>query len=415
MRNTYNKDNQFQSERKKFNEKKHSLGKKFSQTSLSVEELMQAIQRSRQTTDTLPLEHEAESNEIITFNNLNISEGLKRNIATRNYTTLTPIQNKTIPHILLGRDIIGIANTGTGKTAAFLIPLINKIITNKSEKALILAPTRELALQIQDEFRSLAKGLGVYSVICIGGTSMKRQKMDLQRGANIVIGTPGRIKDMILGRNINLSLFTTVVLDEADRMVDIGFISDIKYFISLLPNQRQSLFFSATISGKVNEILNAFVKNPVTISVKQQETAVNIVQEVINIQSNQKKLDQLHNLLAQDGFEKVLIFGRTKWGVQKLTEQLIQRGFRAGVIHGNKRQNQRQRTLEQFKNDEIKILLATDVASRGLDIQDVSHVINYDMPATLDDYIHRIGRTGRANKKGIALTFIEKKSHYSSR
>ena len=190
-------------------------------------------------------------------------------------------------------------------------------------------------------------------------------------------------------------------------MVDIGFIKDIEYFISLMPPVRQSLFFSATISGKVREILQKFVKNPVTVSVKKQETAENIEQEVIRISHGEDKVDKLHDLLRQPGFEKVLIFGRTKWGVQKLTDELISRGFRAGAIHGNKKQNQRQRVLDEFKDNQIQILLATDVASRGLDIPDVSHVINYDMPESYEVYVHRIGRTGRADKKGIALTFIE--------
>jgi ATP-dependent RNA helicase RhlE len=196
-------------------------------------------------------------------------------------------------------------------------------------------------------------------------------------------------------------------LDEADRMVDIGFIKDIKFFISLMPPVRQSLFFSATISDKVREILQTFVRNPVTVSVKKQETAESIEQEVIRIKHGEDKVDKLHDLLRLPEFEKVLIFGRTKWGVQKLTDELVRRGFRAGAIHGNKKQNQRQRVLDEFKNNEIQILLATDVASRGLDIPDVSHVINYDMPESYEVYVHRIGRTGRADKKGIALTFIE--------
>ena len=199
----------------------------------------------------------------------------------------------------------------------------------------------------------------------------------------------------------------TIVLDEADRMVDIGFIDDIKYFISLLPKERQSLFFSATISGKEQEILKNFVVNPVTVSVKQKEAAENIQQEIVRVVNKYKKIEQLHDLLIQKEFEKVLIFGRTKWGVQKLTDDLIDRGFKAAVIHGNKSQYQRQAALDMFKNNQVNILLATDVASRGLDIPNISHVINYDMPSTTEDYIHRIGRTGRIDKKGIALTFVD--------
>ena len=341
------------------------------------------------------------------FSDFALSDQLKRNIADKKYTTPTPIQDQAIGAILDGRDLIGTANTGTGKTAAFLIPFVEKTSKNRTQRVLIVAPTRELALQIDDEFRAFAKGLGVRSALLIGGMSMGRQRYDLGARPQFVIGTPGRIKDMIENRILDLSQFQNVVLDEADRMVDIGFIADIKYFISLLPQVRQSLFFSATISGKVGEILRIFVKNPVTVSVKKQDTAQNISQQIVNTTDKFKKVDQLHDLLIKDGFDKVLVFGRTKWGIQKLTDQLIERGFKAGAIHGNKHQSQRHYVLEQFKRSEIQILLATDVASRGLDIPDVSHVINYELPETFDDYIHRIGRTGRANKKGVALTFID--------
>lgn len=341
------------------------------------------------------------------FEDFPILEQLKRSIASRNYTSPTPIQDQAIPAILEGKDVTGIANTGTGKTAAFLIPLIDKVLKDRSQKVLIITPTRELALQIDQEFQYFTKGSGIYSALCIGGKGMFAQRNMLRVNPNFVIGTPGRINDLIKRKSLHLSQFGNVVLDEADRMVDIGFIDTIKYFVSLLPQNRQSMFFSATISGKVNEILQSFVRNPVTISVKQQDAAGNIYQDIVNVANRHKKIDQLHDLLIKDGFEKVLVFGRTKWGIQKLADMLQARGLRVGAIHGNKNQNQRQRVLEQFKKNEINILLATDVASRGLDIPDVSHVINYDLPATYDDYIHRIGRTGRANKRGIALTFVE--------
>lgn len=341
------------------------------------------------------------------FADFALFDQIKNNISYKKYLSPTPIQDQVIPHILSGRDVIGIANTGTGKTAAFLIPLVQKVFSNKSEKVLIVTPTRELALQIHEELRDFAKGMGIFSVLTIGGMSMLRQKNDLRQQFHFVIGTPGRIKDHIQQKNLSLSQFHTVVLDEADRMVDIGFINEIKYFISLLPQNRQSLFFSATISPKVNEVLRDFVHNAVTVSVKKHETVENIHQDIIKVLDKKRKVDQLHDLLIKEGFEKVLVFGRTKWGVQKLTDDLIKRGFKAGAIHGNKNQNQRQRVLEKFKRNEIQILLATDVASRGLDIDDVSHVINYDIPSTYDDYVHRIGRTGRANKKGTALTFVE--------
>ncbi len=340
------------------------------------------------------------------FSDFELVQKLKDNISSKKYLVPTPIQDQTIDHILNGRDLIGIANTGTGKTAAFLIPLINKVYLNKTQRVLVIAPTRELALQIYEELHDFSKGLGIRSVLCIGGMSLGRQKNELRQNNNFVIGTPGRIKDLTNNRSLILSTFNNVVLDEADRMVDIGFINDIKYFISLLSSNRQSLFFSATISFKVKEILNSFVKNPITVSVEKQATAENIEHKVIEI-GKHEKIDKLHDLLSKEEFEKVLVFGRTKWGMQKLTEELTRRGIKAAVIHGNKSQGQRQKALEQFKTNQISVLIATDVASRGLDIPDVSHVINFDMPATYDDYVHRIGRTGRANKKGTALTFIE--------
>lgn len=341
------------------------------------------------------------------FQDFSISKIIKDNIAAKGYTTPTPIQDQAIPAILAGRDVIGIANTGTGKTAAFLIPLIEKISRDRSQRVLIVTPTRELALQIGGELRDFSRGLGIRWAMIIGGVGMWRQKQDIRAGAHVVIGTPGRLKDLIRERALSLSGFRNVVLDEADRMVDIGFVSDIKYFISLLPKERQSLFFSATVSGKASEILIQFVHSPVTVSVKKQDTVGMVTQSIIEVTNGKKKIEYLHDLLIQKGFDKVLIFGRTKWGVERLAGDLIIRGFKAGAIHGNKRQGQRQRTLTQFKNNDIQILLATDVASRGLDIDDVSHVINYDMPQSYDDYIHRIGRTARANKTGTALTFVE--------
>jgi len=341
------------------------------------------------------------------FNDFKISPQVLENIRLKGYSVPTPIQDQIMQSVIEGRDAIGIANTGTGKTAAFLIPLVDKVFRNKSERVLIVAPTHELVLQIRDELRGFARDLGIYTALCIGGANMNKQISELRQKPHFVIGTPGRLKDLIETGILRLSEFHNVVLDEADRMVDIGFIKDIKYFISLMPAVRQSLFFSATISGKVREILQTFVKNPVTISVKKQETAENIEQEIIRVEHGTNKVDKLHDLLRQPGFEKVLIFGRTKWGVQKLTDELVARGFKAGAIHGNKRQNQRQKVLDEFKNSDIQVLLATDVASRGLDIPDVSHVINYDMPESYEVYIHRIGRTGRIDKKGTAITFIE--------
>lgn len=352
---------------------------------------------------------QTETQEYITkhdFNDFNIENKLKQNIQIRNYKSPTPIQDQAIPEILNGKDLIGIANTGTGKTAAFLIPLLNKVLKNKYEKVLIVAPTRELASQIRDEFYFFSKGLNIYSALCIGGANINRQKQELKRNPNFIIGTPGRLLDHVDSRSLNLSDCSSVVLDEADHMVDIGFLKDVKYIISLLPQNRQSLFFSATIDGKVKEVLNTFVKNPVTVSVRKKETADNVKQEVIRCSDPREKIEVLTELLKKSGFEKVIIFARTKHGVQRLSDELHKRGFRVDAIHGNKRQSQRLRTLEKFKRNNIEILIATDVASRGLDIPNVSHVINYESPENKDTYIHRIGRTGRADKKGVAITFV---------
>jgi ATP-dependent RNA helicase RhlE len=341
------------------------------------------------------------------FNDFDIPQVLKDNILEKGYTIPTPIQDKAIGAILEGRDLIGIANTGTGKTAAFLIPIINKIFLDRNKKALIIVPTRELASQIYDELRSLTKNIKIYSSLIIGGANIRRQIYEARRNPHVLIATPGRLKDLMQQKAVYLEDFDTVVLDEVDLMVDIGFIADVQYFVARLPKDRQSLFFSATINPKVNQILQSFVNNPVTVSVKVQDTAENIEQDVVKVISKEKKLEQLHDLLIKDGFDKVLVFGRTKHGVEKLQKDLSFRGFKVGAIHGNKSQGHRQRTLNSFKQNEIQILLATDVASRGLDIPDVSHVINYELPETYQDYIHRIGRTGRAGKTGTALTFVD--------
>lgn len=369
--------------------------------------VLAAIRRASQT---VPATQSAQDDAVYMpkhqFRDFAISQALKDNIVAKGYTTPTPIQDQTIPAILESRDVIGIANTGTGKTAAFLIPLIEKISKDKHQRVLIVTPTRELALQIGTELRDFSRGLGIRYAMLIGGASVWRQKQDIRDNPHVVIGTPGRIKDFIREGMLSISQFRNVVLDEADRMVDIGFIRDIKYFISLLPRERQSLFFSATVSGKVSEILSEFVRNPITVSVKTQDTALGIVQTIVET-NGKGKIEHLHDLLITKGFDKVLVFGRTKWGIERLARELVTRGFKVAALHGNKSQPQRQRSLTQFRNNEIQILLATDIASRGLDIEDVSHVINYDLPESYDDYVHRIGRTGRANKVGTAVTFVD--------
>lgn len=341
------------------------------------------------------------------FCDFKIDQRLVAAIINKGYKTPTPIQDKIIPHITDGSDVVGIADTGSGKTAAFLVPLINKIIQNPREQILIVAPTRELALQIDQEFKSFVRGARMFSVCCVGGMSMGRQISELRYRYNLIIGTPGRLRDLIERKIIHLPEFNTVVLDEADRMFDMGFINDTRFIINGMPHGRQTLFFSATISREIERMIGEFTKNPVRISVKTRDTSKNVEQDVIKIDQGKTKLEVLSNLLTQKEFNKVLVFGRTKHGVEKLSKMLTYNGFRTESIHGNKNNSQRQRALNLFKDNQIQVLVATDVAARGLDISDISHVINYDLPSTYDDYIHRIGRTGRYNKRGMALTFID--------
>lgn len=340
------------------------------------------------------------------FADFQIDERIKTNVLGHGYETPTPIQDQAIPEILLGRDVVGIANTGTGKTAAFLIPTLNKILSDRTVRALIVAPTRELAMQIEDEFRIFSRNLGIYSTLCIGGAGLDRQIANLRRNPNIVIGTVGRLKDLANNRVLNYSDYKIVVLDEVDRMVDIGFIQDIRRIMLALPRERQSLFFSATLTPEVSGIIRDFTKSPVTISVKTQETTKNVEQDIIKVSSKEEKLAKLFEMLKKPDFSRVMIFGRTKWNVEKLSNSLMSAGFSAISIHGNKSQGQRMRALSLFKEGKVQTLVATDVAARGLDISDVSHVINFDEPQSYTDYVHRIGRTGRAGKTGQALTFV---------
>jgi superfamily II DNA/RNA helicase len=341
------------------------------------------------------------------FNDFALSEELKTQIAARGYATPTPIQDRAIPHVLKGRDVVGLANTGTGKTAAFLVPLIDKVFKNKLEEVLVVVPTRELALQIDEELRALTRGLKIFSACCVGGAPIGRQIASLRYQTQFVIGTPGRLKDLIERRVLNLSSFKTVVLDEADRMLDMGFINDIRFMMDLMPPARQTLFFTATISPEIEGLINKFLKEPIRLSVKTGDTAKNVDQDVIRLKPGSLKINVLRDLLNQGEFSKVLIFGKTKHGVERLALALASQGLKVDCIHGDKTHVNRQKALGLFKANHLQALVATDVAARGLDIPNVSHVINYDLPATYGDYVHRIGRTGRGGKPGKALTFIE--------
>ncbi len=341
-----------------------------------------------------------------TFSDFLIEQQIKDNISAKGYTMPTPIQDQAIPLILEGKDVVATANTGTGKTAAFLIPLVNNVATKKVNRVLIITPTRELAAQIQTELNAFKLKMSLYSVVCIGGLNINPQIQALRKNPAFVIGTPGRLKDLEEQRCINFNTFDAIVLDEVDTMLDMGFINDIKYIISKLPNKRHGLFFSATVSPETKRVADGFLHNPISISVKTRQTAENVNQDIIKV-GTQNKLELLHDLLIKPEFTKVIIFSRTKRNTDKLAKALRDRGFKVASIHGNKTQSQRKTALSIFQNNEVKILLATDVVARGIDIDDVSHVINYDLPQTYEDYIHRIGRTGRANKVGQALTFID--------
>ncbi|MDD5750306.1 MAG: DEAD/DEAH box helicase, partial [Candidatus Pacebacteria bacterium] len=340
------------------------------------------------------------------FQDFCLDERLKRNIAAKGYTAPTPIQDKVIPHILKGTDVVGVANTGTGKTAAFLLPLINKVLLDRKEQIIIMAPTRELAIQIDQELKGFTRGMNIFSVCCVGGASIGQQMSGLRYRNNFIIGTPGRLKDLINRKALRLADFKNVVLDEADRMLDMGFINDMRVILAEMSKIRQTLLFSATISPEIEKVINEFLKAPVRISVKTSDTPKSIDQDIVRVAPGNDKLEVLTGLLAQEEFSKVLIFGRTKYGVEKLSKILIQKGLKAESIHGNKNHSKRQSALNMFRNNRVRILVATDVAARGLDITGISHVINYDLPATFEDYIHRIGRTGRGDKRGKALTFI---------
>lgn len=339
------------------------------------------------------------------FVDFNLSPLLEENLTKRNYSTPTPIQDQSIEYILDGRDLIGLANTGTGKTAAFLLPLIDKVFKNKQEKVLIVAPTRELAQQIENEFRQFSWGMQIFSAICVGGAPIYKQIQNLRRDPGFIIGTPGRLKDLGNRGLIRFDAIRNVVLDEVDRMLDMGFIDEIKLMLSHLPKERQSLFFAATLPPKIKNLISQFMNDPKTVEVILGTTA-DIDQDVVRVERH-RKFDQLSEILSKPELKKVLIFSETKREVEKLTDSLTSGGFKAESIHGDKRQSQRQRSLNLFRAGETNILVATDVAARGLDIKNVTHVINYTIPQTYNDYIHRIGRTGRAGKTGKALTFVE--------
>jgi len=342
------------------------------------------------------------------FQDFDIDERLKSNMTAKGFVTPSPIQDQAIPLALSGQDVIGLANTGTGKTAAFAVPVLHALMTRQQAKALIIAPTRELAQQIEQECRSISKGGNIRDALLIGGTNMGPQLRDLRNQPRMVIGTPGRIKDHIERGTLKLEQFNLVVLDEVDRMLDMGFVNDITSILHRLAPKRQSFFFSATMDPRVQGLIGTFANDPQTVSVKSGDSSDHVNQDVVRYSGNTDKMDKLHDILIKDEVAKVIVFDETQRNVEKLSRELIARGFSADSIHGGKSQGQRKRALQGFKASQTTVLVATDVAARGIDVVDITHVINYTQPNSYQDYVHRIGRAGRAGRIGHALTFVER-------
>ncbi len=340
------------------------------------------------------------------FADFAIADIIKKNLQSMGFESPSPIQDQTIQIGLAAKHIVGIANTGTGKTAAFAIPVLQRLISEPNSKAVIIAPTRELAEQIEQQCREIGKGSGLSGALLIGGTSMGRQLNDLRHNPRVIVGTPGRVKDHLERRSLDLNDCNIVVLDEVDRMLDMGFVHDITHILSHASQDRQSFYFSATLDARVRSIIERFSERATHISVKSGATSDNVEQNIVEHKLHEK-IDKLHDILIHNSTTKTIIFDDTHRTVEKLSKELAERGFSADAIHGGKSQSQRQRVLKKFKNNEVTVLVATDVAARGLDVSDISHVINYSLPQSYDDYVHRIGRTGRAGKIGHALTFVE--------
>lgn len=339
---------------------------------------------------------------------LPVNTSIISNLLRKGYISPTEIQEKSIEPILKGFDLMGLAQTGTGKTGAFLIPLAHNLLgKTPAFQVLVITPTRELAVQIEQEFKSITLGLKLYSECLIGGTSVRNDIIKLRRPYHIIIGTPGRITDMVNQRAINLNLFSTLVLDEFDRLLDMGFSPDILRIVEGMHNRKQTILFSATENKGQKTLISKLLNSPVEVRLRSENiSGDNIDQEIIRVSEGENKMDILLNLIKDPSFEKVLIFADTKRGVSKICKNLRQAGIKADEIHGNKSQHYRINALEAFRNRKITVLVATDVAARGLDIVNVSHVINYQQPQCMESYIHRIGRTGRAGKSGKAYTFV---------
>ena len=340
---------------------------------------------------------------------LPVDKRLIANLTKKGYSLPTEIQDKTLEAILGGKDLLGIAQTGTGKTGAFLVPLVNRLLGSRPGfQILVVVPTRELAVQVEQEFRSITKDLGLYSACFIGGTSVNKDIQTLRRPCHIVIGTPGRLMDLASQKALNFRQFTGLVLDEFDRLLDMGFSRDIQRIIQAMVNRRQTVLFSATEEKSQRSLIREILNQPVEVRVSAGNVAADrIDQEIVRVREGENKLEVLLAMVSEEGFQKVLVFADTKRWVKKVCQKLQQAGIKADEIHSNKSQNYRLKALNDFRNGKTRVLIATDVAARGLDITEVTHVINYQQPKNFDSYIHRIGRTGRAGKAGKAYTFID--------
>jgi ATP-dependent RNA helicase RhlE len=348
---------------------------------------------------------------VTTFQDLGVSAPILKALDAEGYTQPTPIQLQALPIVQKGKDLIGLAQTGTGKTAAFALPILDRLHQNrkhageKSCRTLVLAPTRELAAQIGESFRVYGKFLGLSTAIVFGGASMFKQKQAMYRGVDILVATPGRLLDHVSQRSIRLDKVEILVLDEADHMLDMGFIHDLRKIATILPRARQTLFFSATMPPAIEELAAQFLDNPEKVSVAPQSTTAERVEQAVIHVDQAKKQDLLHALLGNKAIKRALVFARTKHGADRVVKKLEAAGFNADAIHGNKSQGQRTRALDGFKKGQTRILVATEVAARGIDVDDISHVINYDLPNVPEQYVHRIGRTARAGTDGIAISF----------
>jgi ATP-dependent RNA helicase RhlE len=344
------------------------------------------------------------------FTDFGLAEPILRALSEENYVTPTPIQAQTIPLLLEKRDVIGIAQTGTGKTAAFALPILNHIAANrvrpqpKSCRALVLSPTRELSIQILDSFRAYGRHLRIQTALAIGGVSMRGQVRSLLNGVDVLVATPGRLLDLVHSNALRLNGVEMFVLDEADRMLDMGFIHDIRKIVAKLPKERQTLLFSATMPTDIAELARQMLKDPAKVSITPAATTVErIAQRIVHV-DRADKAKMLSDILRQEPVDRVLVFTRTKHGADKVVRGLNKDGFTAEAIHGNKSQNQRQRVLDNFRNGRVRTLVATDIAARGIDVEGVSHVINFDLPNIPESYVHRIGRTARAGAEGVAIS-----------